>query len=46
MQLEIEISDPENASDYQLLQDLCADLEEARAAHDAALEEWLELSEG
>lgn len=45
MQLEIQISDPENASDYQLLQDLCADLEEARAAHDAALEEWLELSE-
>ena len=45
LRLEIEISDPENASDYQLLQDLCADLEEARAAHDAALEEWLELSE-
>ncbi len=45
MRLEIEISDPDNASDYQLLQDLCADLEEARAAHDAALEEWIALSE-
>lgn len=46
LRLEIEISDPENGADYQLLQDLCADLEEARAAHDAALEEWLELSGG
>ena len=46
LRLEIEISDPENGADYQLLQDLCADLEEARTAHDAALEEWLELSGG
>ncbi len=46
LRLEIEISDPENGADYQLLQDLCADLDEARAAHDAALEEWLELSGG
>lgn len=45
LRLEIEVSDPEVASDYLLLQDKCADLEEARAAHDAALEEWLALSE-
>ena len=43
-ELEHQLADPKNASDYQLLQNLCADLEKARVAHDAAVEEWLTLS--
>ena len=39
-QLEGEIASPELASDYQLLQEKCAALEEKRAELDACLEEW------
>ena len=40
------IADPENAADYQFLQEKCAELEQLKAQHEAAMEEWLLLEEG
>jgi ATP-binding cassette subfamily F protein 3 len=44
-QLEQQISSPEAAADYLLLQDLCAQVEEKREALSKAEDRWLELSE-
>lgn len=43
---EAAIADPENAADYQFLQEKCAELEQLKAQHDEAMEEWLLLEEG
>ena len=43
---EATIADPENAADYQFLQEKCAELEQLKAQHEAAMEEWLLLEEG
>ena len=44
-ELEAAIADPETGADYERLTALCAELEETRAAHEAAFLEWAELSE-
>ena len=40
-----ELADPENASDYQLLQKKCAELETAKHTYEDYFEEWLLLQE-
>ncbi len=43
--LEAEIALPETGADYEKLTELCAQLEQAKAAHEEYFMEWAELSE-
>lgn len=44
-QLEEDISNPQNASDYGLLNELCSNLDEKKLYYDELMMEWLELTE-
>lgn len=44
--LEQEMCDPGNSSNYGLLAELGSKIEEAKASHDMAMEEWLLLEDG
>jgi len=44
-EIEIKLATPEISADYELLTQLCGDLEEKKNAHDEVFMNWLELSE-
>ena len=44
--LETEIADPATSADFQLLQEKCLHLEEAKDQLAECMDQWLELSEG
>ena len=43
--IQAELADPVNASNYQLLQEKCTELETAKRAYEQYFEEWLLLQE-
>ena len=45
-ELETKMCDPDNSSDYGLLAELGTKIEEAKAKHDEAMEEWMLLEDG
>ena len=45
-ELENKMCDPNNSSDYSLLAELGTKIEEAKAKHDDAMEEWMLLEDG
>ena len=45
-ELENKMCDPNNSSDYGLLAELVTKIEEAKAKHDEAMEEWMLLEDG
>ena len=44
-ELEALIADPASAADYQKLEDACRRLEQLHQENDAAMEQWLALTE-
>ena len=44
-ELEALIADPAAAADYQKLEEACRELERLHAENDAAMEQWLTLTE-